>query len=124
MKKTQDMNALNIRVVKFITDRNIHQADPRDQFLKVSEEVGELSASLARGDVKSAMDDIGDAHITLVSQAMTLGLTIEECIQCAVSEVENRTGKIVNGIFIKDEDLKKEASTTITTTGGYENGKN
>lgn len=123
MKNIQDMNTLNERVVKFITDRNIDKSDPRDQFLKVSEEVGELSASLARDDAESAKDAIGDAHITLVSQAMTLGLTIEECIQCAVSEVENRTGKIVNGIFIKDEDLK-EVSTTITTTGGYENGKN
>lgn len=34
--------------------------------------------------------------------AISLGLTLEECVESAYNEIKNRTGKTINGTFIKD----------------------
>lgn len=34
--------------------------------------------------------------------AKSFGLTIEECLDQAISEIEKRKGKIINGVFVKD----------------------
>jgi hypothetical protein len=32
-------------------------------------------------------------------------MSLEECLQCAYEEIKGRTGKMINGTFVKDEDL-------------------
>ena len=48
------------------------------------------------------MDAIGDSIIVLTNLAYFAGTTIEECIDTAYNEVSNRTGKMINGTFVKD----------------------
>lgn len=54
------------RVIAWATDRNIiGGSTPRDQFLKLVEEVGELERARDAGDRTGLMDGIGDAAVVL-----------------------------------------------------------
>nr|WP_144399762.1 MazG-like family protein [Bacillus sp. OxB-1] len=80
-------------------------ATPNNQMLKLMEEIGEIAAALARGNIDEAKDGIGDAHVVLTILSMQLGTSIEECAGIAYEEIKDRTGKMVNGVFVKAEDL-------------------
>lgn len=97
---------LNERVVDWSVDKGLDKADPIKQFTKVSEEVGEIAAGLARGDELKTKDGIGDATVTLIVLAKQHGWTLEECLQMAYDEIKGRTGKMVNGVFVKQSDLE------------------
>src|SRR5690606_1168121 len=86
-------------------NRNLHTADPNKQMLKLMEEVGEIAAALARGDIAKVKDGIGDTHIVLTILSEQLNLDIEECVAIAYDEIKDRKGKMVNGVFVKESDL-------------------
>ena len=48
-------------------------------------------------------DDIGDIIVVLINIAERNGLTIAECLQQAYGDIKDRKGKMVDGIFIKEE---------------------
>lgn len=84
--------------------RNLIQGStPEKQFVKLMEEAGELAGDLARG--RSVHDDIGDMVVVLTILAAQKGLTIEECIECAWDEIKDRKGRMIDGVFVKEEDL-------------------
>lgn len=97
---------LNESVVGWAVDKGLDKADPFKQFAKVSEEVGEIAAGLARGDELKTKDGIGDVAVTLIILAKQHGWTFEECLQMAYDEIKDRTGKMVDGVFIKQSDLE------------------
>jgi NTP pyrophosphatase (non-canonical NTP hydrolase) len=72
------------------------------QMLKVMEEVGETASALLKGDELKLIDGIGDSFVTLIILSKQLGLNPSVCLQVAWSEIKNRTGKTVDGTFIKD----------------------
>jgi hypothetical protein len=37
---------------------------------------------------------------------MQLGLDVEKCIASAYDEIKDRKGRMINGVFVKEEDLK------------------
>lgn len=74
------------------------------QLAKLTEEAGELAAGVCRGNRAQIRDSIGDCVVVLTILAEQYGLTIEECIDFAWSEIKDRTGKTENGVFIKDEE--------------------
>lgn len=76
---------------------------PEAQFSKTLEEVRELQDALEEGDIEGIRDSIGDIYVTLVMQTRAHGLTMNECIRTAWEEISQRTGKMVNGVFVKDE---------------------
>lgn len=73
------------------------------QMLKVMEEVGETAASIARGDKNLIKDGIGDSFVTLIILSYQAGLDPRDCLEAAWTEIMDRKGKTVNGIFIKNE---------------------
>ncbi len=104
------MNAVNIdRLTKAIRiwaeNRNLHTADPNKQMLKLIEEVGELAEGMAKGKPKQAEDSIGDIYIVLTILSTQLGFDIEKCISAAYDEIKDRKGKMINGVYVKEEDL-------------------
>lgn len=99
------MNELIEDVKIWAMDKNLQNADSAKQFLKVTEEVGELAAALARNDKAMLTDGIGDVVVTLIILASQNGLSLEECLQMAYDEIKGRKGKTVNGVFIKESDL-------------------
>lgn len=80
-------------------------ANPQAQMLKGVEEMGEIAAGVARGNVEAVKDSIGDVAVVLTILAGLYDLTIEECIEHAWNEIKDRKGKLVGGIFIKEADL-------------------
>lgn len=75
------------------------------QMCKVIEEVGETSSALLRNNTDDIKDGIGDSFVTLIILAKQVGLEPTECLESAWNEIKNRTGKTVNGTFIKDENF-------------------
>ena len=47
-------------------------------------------------------DDIGDQLVTLIIQCEQQGTSLTECLNIAYNEIKDRTGKTVNGTYIKD----------------------
>ena len=76
--------------------------DTKTQALKLVEEVGETCRAILKEDHDEVVDGIGDCVVVLTNLAELQGVTIEECIKAAYSEICNRTGKMVNGTFKKD----------------------
>ena len=101
------MNALIKQVEQWSIDKGLDKANPRDQFLKVTEEVGEVAAALARGDKLALIDGIGDVVVTLILLAQQNGLELQDCLQYAYDEIKGRKGKMVDGVFVKEADLKQ-----------------
>jgi len=96
------MNTLIELTSKWHHDRNlIDGATSKDQVLKLIQEVGELSDSVCKGeDIK---DDIGDCLVILINIAEREGTTLEECLNVAYNDIKDRKGKMVDGIFVKEE---------------------
>ena len=54
-------------------------------------------------DKEEFVDAIGDMVVVLTNMAHLGGTTIEKCIDTAYKVISKRTGKMVNGTFVKDE---------------------
>lgn len=96
---------LDEKVVEWAIDKGLDQAESSKQFLKVSEETGEVAAALARNDMYALADGIGDVAVTLIILAKQNGLTLQECLQQAFDEIKGRNGKMIDGVFVKESDL-------------------
>lgn len=91
-------------------ERNLKQADPKIQWMRVTEEVGEIRDVLLKPtkftEPQAALKDaIGDTLVTIIVLAHQLDLDVTECLNIAYEEIKNRKGKMINGTFIKEEDL-------------------
>ena len=72
------------------------------QYLKLIEEAGELAEALLKKDKAEIQDAIGDMVVVLTSIAKFEDMFIEDCIKSAYDVIAKRTGKMVNGTFVKD----------------------
>lgn len=91
-------------------ERNIKQADPKIQWMRVTEEVGEIRDVLLKPtkftQPQAALKDaIGDTLVTIIVLAHQLDLDVTECLNLAYEEIKNRKGKMINGTFVKESDL-------------------
>ncbi len=100
------MNELVELVEIWAKEKRLDKADPSKQMLKVVEETGEVAAALARNDQDALRDGIGDVAVTLIILALQSDMDIYECLNFAYYEIKGRTGKMVNGVFVKTSDLK------------------
>ena len=92
----------NIR--KWAEERGLYEkGDTKTQLIKLYEESGELSQALLKNNKEDIIDAIGDSVVVLTNLAHLVGTDIETCVQSAYDEISNRTGRMINGTFIKDE---------------------
>ena len=83
-------------------DRNlIAGSTDKDQVLKLAQEVGELSDSVCKE--KDMRDDLGDMLVVMINIMKRNNITIEECLQKAYDDIKDRKGRMVDGIFVKEE---------------------
>jgi NTP pyrophosphatase (non-canonical NTP hydrolase) len=95
----------NIRT--WAKDRGLYKkGNSTTQYVKLQEEAGELAKALLSNDKAEIKDAIGDIVVVLTNLAHLEKLTIEDCIDAAYQEISNRTGKMINGTFVKDEKKK------------------
>ncbi|MGL4755547.1 MAG: MazG-like family protein [Aeromonadaceae bacterium] len=87
-------------------DRNLIDGSDRfRQMVKLVEEQGELAAGIAKGNAELVADSIGDMVVVLTILAEQSGLSIEGCIEQAYHEIKDRKGRMIDGVFVKSEDL-------------------
>ena len=72
------------------------------QYVKLQEEAGELAKALLKNDQPEIVDAIGDMVVVLTNLAHLQGYDIEYCIDEAYKVIATRTGKMINGTFVKD----------------------
>lgn len=107
-------------------EKGIMKAENADkQFLKVMEELIELKEEMVAYDrytnsgdfgkldhdlleeiIERQEMEFGDVLVTLVVLAGQLGFHWDECLEKAYNKISKRKGKVINGIFVKEEDLK------------------
>jgi len=84
--------------------RGIYEnGDARTQYIKLQEEAGELAKAMLKDDQAEFVDAIGDMVVVLTNLAEQRNVRIETCIASAYNQIANRTGKMINGTFVKDE---------------------
>ena len=101
---------LIIRINDWADERNLKQADPKIQWMRITEEVGEIRDVLLKPtkftEPQAALKDaIGDTLVTVIVLAHQLDLDVIECLGLAYEEIKNRKGKMINGTFVKESDL-------------------
>ena len=79
------------------------KGDTKTQLIKLYEESGELSQALLKNNKEDIIDAIGDSVVVLTNLAHLVGTDIETCVQSAYDEISSRTGRMINGTFVKDE---------------------
>ena len=78
------------------------KGDTKTQYLKLMEEAGELGRAILKQDEAEFIDAIGDMVVVLTNLARLGDTSIELCIDQAYDVISKRTGKMVNGTFVKD----------------------
>lgn len=73
--------------------------ETRDAAVKLLHPVNEAAHWTALDELK---DGIGDTTVTLILLADLAGLSFSDCLAQAYGEIASRTGKMVDGVFVKD----------------------
>ena len=81
-----------------------NEGNSHTQYVKLQEEAGELAKALLKNDQPEIVDAIGDIVVVLTNLAHLEGYNIEYCIDEAYKVIAARTGKMINGTFVKDTD--------------------
>jgi len=100
------MNYLNLeeRVLMWAENKGIlEKAEPINQALKTLEEVNELLTGIVTDDREEIKDAFGDILVTIIIGAELQGLNLLDCLESALNIIEKRTGKMINGQFVKDK---------------------
>lgn len=105
------MGILERRVIKWAQNKGIDKAETwKPQFNKMAEEFGEYRDELEKEngpeyDRGAEMAEFGDIIVTLIIMAEQRGYSVYECLRIAYNKIKNRTGKTINGTFVKSADL-------------------
>ncbi|HFI0326241.1 TPA: MazG-like family protein [Streptococcus suis] len=107
---SKNFEELKNMVVCWAFEKNLHLADPKIQWMRVTEEVGEIRDVLLKptkfeNPERALKDALGDSLVTLIVLATQLNLDLVECLEIAYEEIKDRNGKLVNGTYVKSEDL-------------------
>jgi NTP pyrophosphatase (non-canonical NTP hydrolase) len=98
-----DYFELETAVEQWAADKGIlEKATPMAQSLKTLEEATELCVAINANDRAEIIDAMGDIMVTLIIQAKMQGLSLEECLESAYNVISKRTGKMVDGQFVKN----------------------
>jgi NTP pyrophosphatase (non-canonical NTP hydrolase) len=79
------------------------KGDIKTQYIKLQEEAGELAKAIINNDNDEIIDAIGDCIVVLTSIAYFNNMSIEDCINSAYSVISKRSGKMINGSFVKNK---------------------
>ena len=91
------------RIRIWADERGLYEkGDPKTQYLKLMEEAGELGRALLKDNIEEQIDAIGDMVVVLTNLSELIDVPIEECIESAYEVISKRTGKMINGTFVKD----------------------
>ena len=94
---------MDVKILEWAKERGILIPDnATKQMIKLTEEVGELAGAIAKNNKTDQIDAIGDIQVVLIILSEQLGINYKEALESAYNVIKNRTGKTINGVFIKD----------------------
>ncbi len=97
-------NELEALVISWAEQKGIFKkGNPDAQCEKTFEEVTELSAAIYENNKEEIIDALGDILVTIIIQAEMQGLKLEDCLLSAYNVISKRTGKMIDGQFVKDK---------------------
>ena len=98
------LDQLKLAVLQWAWEKGIlDNSAPLRQHVKTQEEVNELLDAISKDDKAEIADAIGDIAVTIIIQAELNELDFTECLRGAYDVIAKRRGKMVDGIFVKDE---------------------
>ena len=109
------LNRTILSIRNWANDRGIIKgSDAKHQTLKLGEEYGELCSNILKGRLTEARDDIGDCIVLLTIISEQIGSNLAECAEISYNEIKDRKGILLDGVFIKEEDLYGEGWCDIS----------
>ena len=94
---------MDVKILEWANERGILIPDnATKQMLKLTEEVGELAGAIAKNNKTDQIDAIGDIQVVLIILSEQLGIDYKNALASAYDQIKFRTGKTINGVFIKD----------------------
>jgi NTP pyrophosphatase (non-canonical NTP hydrolase) len=113
VSKVEQPNVYDL-IREWADERGLYRnGDTKTQFAKLQEEAGELARAILKNDREEFIDAIGDMMVVLTNLAALEGLKVEDCVISAYTVIKNRTGKMINGSFVKDNESKTYNSNEI-----------
>lgn len=101
--KLESQSGMFTKIRRWAYERGIYDhGDSKTQYVKLMEEAGELAEALLKNDKPEIIDAIGDMVVVLTNLAKLEKLDIEDCIENAYETISKRTGKMMNGTFVKN----------------------
>ena len=101
-----NLDDLEFSVTEWAHTRNlIDGTTPEKQFIKLIEEIGEISECIGKDRPMELKSEIGDALVCLNNLCVQNGFTLNEAFMAAWLKIKDRKGMMVNGYYIKEEDL-------------------
>jgi NTP pyrophosphatase (non-canonical NTP hydrolase) len=80
----------------------LHNGTPRAQAMKTWEETDELITAIENENREEIIDALGDILVTIIIQAEMQQVSLIDCLESAYNVISKRTGKMVDGQFVKD----------------------
>ena len=103
-QKKMNYRELENEVIKWADNKGIlSNGTPESQANKTIEEALEIYQAIKVNDKAEIIDGLGDVLVTIIIQAKLQNVDLLECLQTALNVITKRTGKMVNGEFIKDQ---------------------
>ncbi len=100
MKLTNEFEPIR----EWAKEKGIYEkGDPKTQYIKLMEEVGELAQSILKNNPEEFMDAIGDCVVVLTNLAKLNDVKIEDCINGSYEVIAKRKGQMINGTFVKED---------------------
>lgn len=94
------------KVISWALDKGILSGSTAlRQHGKMVEEVYELKHAINKKEKVLVSDELGDVLVTTIVQAQMWGLDVTRCLADAVAKITKRDGQLIDGVFVKSEDL-------------------
>lgn len=95
------------KVNDWAISHGLDKGNPKTQWMKVTEEVGEIRDVFLRphdfeNPEWSLKDAIGDSMVTLIVLCLQLGYDVEECLTIAYNDIKDRKGVMIDDNFVKE----------------------
>jgi NTP pyrophosphatase (non-canonical NTP hydrolase) len=98
-----DYNQLEALVIEWAANKGIlEKATTAAQANKTMEECQELIDAIQDDNREEIADALGDILVTIIIQAKMQNMSLVECLEGAYNIIAKRTGKMVDGQFVKD----------------------
>ena len=97
------MDSLVTKTEQWFYDRNLQSLNGEGQLTKLDEEVQELHEAFDADNRHDEMDAVGDVMVVLIGYCLQRGIDIKECLAMAYDNIKDRKGKVVDGVFVKEQ---------------------